>query len=226
MGLKLKRRPFHWSKIWKLIFTRDPRMKIFELIAPADDEKVLTELADATSPRPAFQEGHASLKSPGGIFVAATLAYPARTRFSDGSYGVYYAGRSLRTAVREGVYHVERFMKKTREKPTTTDMLTIVSRLDGDLHDARTLPDGHAVYHPKSYADSQVLGKDLRRAGSNGIVYHSVRDRGGECVAAFNGRVLSHCRRDRYFVLHWNGKAIDRVEVKQEFVRFRPTGKF
>lgn len=64
--------------------------------------------------------------------------------------------------------------------------------LDADLHDIRGLRESHsACYHPASYAASQELARDLRGAGSGGIVYASVRDEAGECAAVFRPRLLA-----------------------------------
>ena len=53
--------------------------------------------------------------------------------------------------------------------------------IDAPLHDLRNLPEFH---HADDYAPSQVIAKRLRAAGSNGVVYRSVRNDGGECTAA------------------------------------------
>ena len=43
------------------------------------------------------------------------------SRFTDGSYGVYYAARELETAIRETAYHFGRFLRSTNE-PLGTEM--------------------------------------------------------------------------------------------------------
>jgi hypothetical protein len=50
------------------------------------------------------------------------------------------------------------------------------------FHDIR---DGfHEAHYPNDYRVAQVLARELREAGSNGIVYRSVRHKGGSCLAA------------------------------------------
>src|SRR3546814_18663938 len=53
----------------------------------------------------------------------------------------------------------------------------------GALHDLRS---GYPAEHdPDHYEASQARAKALRAIGSDGLVYRSVRHRGGECVPAF-----------------------------------------
>ena len=74
-------------------------------------------------------------------------------------------------------------MRASAEAPGwTSQFRLLVNRLDLDLHDARRFERYH---HPDDYAPSQALARRLRAAGSNGIVYRSVRDPGGTNVAAF-----------------------------------------
>ncbi len=40
------------------------------------------------------------------------------TRFSDGSYGVYYAGHTFETALREVAFHMGRFMRRPPTRRT------------------------------------------------------------------------------------------------------------
>ena len=87
--------------------------------------------------------------------------------------------------------------------------------LDADLHDIRAMRDSHpAYYHPTSYAMSQELGRALRDAGSDGVVYRSVRDEGGECAAVFRPRLLSNCRQERHLCYVWDGRVISTIYDK------------
>ena len=45
--------------------------------------------------------------------AAFTHLNPEGSRFSDGSWGVFYAAHSVATAVEETVYHRERFLAAT-----------------------------------------------------------------------------------------------------------------
>ena len=72
------------------------------------------------------------------------------------------------------------------------------------------------VYHNDNYATGQLLARTLREAGSNGIVWDSVRMRGGECVAVFRPTLLSNVRQERHLCYVWNGHVIETVYEKRE----------
>jgi hypothetical protein len=88
--------------------------------------------------------------------------------------------------------------------------------LAANLHDIRGQREALPVlYHPSSYAVSQETAQTLHDAGSDGIVYESVRDPGGECAAVFRPRLLSNCRQERHLCYVWDGSAISTVYEKR-----------
>ena len=88
--------------------------------------------------------------------------------------------------------------------------------LDASPHDIRGQREAlHALYHPSSYAVSQETARTLRDARSDGIVYESVRDSGGECAAVFRPRLLSNCRQERHLCYVWDGSEIRTVYEKR-----------
>ena len=56
-----------------------------------------------------------------------------------------------------------------------------------------------------------ALGRAVRNAGGAGIVYPSVRDPRGECLAAFRTTLLRDCQHAAYLEYNWNGSAVDAV---------------
>ena len=62
-----------------------------------------------------------------------------------------------------------------------------------------------ALYDPESYAVSQRFGTRRREAGSNGIVYRSVRDPGGQCLVAFRPKLVRNVRQGAHFEYVWRG---------------------
>ena len=131
------------------------------------------------------------------------------SRFTDGSYGVYYAGHAFATALREVAYHRARFHASTKDPATDTTFKTITAGINKLLHDIRE-GDWSALLHPDpaSYPTSQAFGAQLRAAGSNGIVYPSVRHPGGECLAAFWPNVMTSPIEGKHIRLKWDGSAI------------------
>jgi hypothetical protein len=152
------------------------------------------------------------------IMAAFTHLNPVGDRFTDGSFGVFYAALSLDTAVAETCYHRVQFLKATDEPAQELDMRVYAVDLNADLHDIRGMRQGHPdYYHPSRYAMSQALAVQLRGSGSNGIVYQSVRHDGGECAAVFKPRLLSNCRQERHLCYVWDGQAISTIYEKTNY---------
>lgn len=85
------------------------------------------------------------------------------------------------------------------------------------MHDLRgRRDDWPAVYDPEDYAAGQALAAALRREGSNGIAWDSVRHEGGQCAAVFRPPLLSHCRQERHLCYVWDGERIATVYEKRE----------
>ncbi len=117
--------------------------------------------------------------------MAAFTHIGNKSRFSDGSYGAYYCARKLKTAVAETAYHYGRFYQQTETVPFDFDVRVLVGKVDAVFHDLRDARRFKTALNPSEYTASQTLGQRLRSAQSRGIVYPSVRDKSGECLAMF-----------------------------------------
>jgi RES domain-containing protein len=136
----------------------------------------------------------------------------AGSRFSDGSYGVYYAADSLETAVAETAYHFARIATDSADAPRYEPMRVLAGPLDCALHDVSSMDAARRelLFDPTSYTASQPFGAALRDAGSNGIHYPSVRRQQGSCVAVFRPRVVPIPRPAGHLVFHWDGARVVR----------------
>ena len=204
-----------WQTSYRIIPTRFPATPLFAGVAPPEDWEDLDKLADLTSPRAAQTQDRFGLfpkdelaRGEGADLVMAAFTYlnPEGSRFSDGSYGVYYAGRKIETAIRETVYHRRRFWLHSHLPALRFPMKVLEARIDGKLHDLRgKLPD-RKILDPDDYSVSKRFALQLKAQDkSAGIVFPSVRDAGGECVAAFVPRVVSQCRRTQLLDYIWDG---------------------
>ena len=206
------------GRIFRLVPSRFPPVGPWDRIASPDDFEALAEIesltnarirdelgALATIPRERRVSGAGSTP----IMAAFTHLNPEGSRFSDGSYGVFYAALELETAIRETVFHRERFLARTREPAQQVQMRCYVSSLRRPLHDIRGgYPKLHAA---DSYAASQAFACDLRARNSNGIAYDSVRRAGGQCIAAFWPDVVAPCAQGKHYAYAWDGRAISSV---------------
>lgn len=216
-----------WKPCYRIVPSRFPPIDLFERIAPPEDWDALIELESLTNDRLRDEVGAISLVAPedrvmgpgaGYVMAAFTHVPPEGGRFTDGTYGAYYSARQLETAVAETKYQRARFLSRTREPPMHLDMRVLVADLDGRLHDLRGKHRSfRSVYDPDSYTASQTLARELRAAGTDGIVWDSVRHADGECAAAFRPRLLSRCRERRTLTYVWNGEQITDAYEKRRY---------
>lgn len=205
-------------RAFRIVPSRYPPVGTWDRIAVPSDFDALAEIEGLTNPRIREELGVLAtvprerwVSGPGTTPVMAAFTHlnPEGSRFSDGTYGVFYAAREIETAIRETVYHRERFLARTQEPPQRLQMRCYVTSIRRALHDIRgTHP---ALHDPASYTASQRFARDLRTANSNGIVYDSVRKAGGQCVAAFWPDVVGACTQRRHYDYHWDGAAISQV---------------
>jgi len=148
----------------------------------------------------------------GPIMAALTHLNPLGSRFSDGTYGVFYCARSRATAIAETRYHTGKFLEATAEPPMRQQMRLYTVAAQGEVVDLRGDPKlDLAVLSPDDYLAGQSLGRAVREAGAPGIAYPSVRDPEGECLAAFRTTLLRDCHHAAYLEYNWNGSSVDMV---------------
>ena len=214
-----------WQPAYRLVPSRFPTIGPWDRIAAPEDFEALAEVEALTNPRVREELGMLAitprerwLTGPGSspVMAAFTHLNPEGSRFSDGTYGVFYASRDLETGIRETVHHRGIFLAATREPPTQIQMRAYAARIACRVHDVRG---AYARIHdPDDYGAAQKLGARLRAANSNGIVYDSVRNRGGQCVAIFWPDRVGPCTQAAHFAYVWDGAAITNV-IKLEAVK-------
>lgn len=84
--------------------------------------------------------------------------------------------------------------------------------VDAEFHEVASLPPEArlAILDPDDYAAGRSLGARLREAGSNGVVYPSVRHAGGECISAFRPKSVHPPSPERRFRYHYDGVRVRR----------------
>jgi len=216
--------------VYRIVPSRFPPVSLFDRITEPGDLEAVFAVEAMTNDRLRHEVGDISLVAledrvvgPGStpIMAAFTHLNPDGGRFTDSTYNAFYGGLTIDTAIAETKYHREEFLAATEEgRPIDIDMRVYLARLDGELHDVRT--DAPAAIHDANdYRGSQAFGRRLRVEGSNGIIFNSVRDEGGTCVAVFRPRLLSDCRQERHLTYQWDGKRISNIFEKRELVSGR-----
>lgn len=209
-----------WSKAFRIIRSIYPPIDLFEDIADPADWELIASAEAKTNPRVRDQIGEIRLvpverrvRGPGASWVMAPFCHvsPDRpTRFSDGTYGVYYAGNRFEVALYETVYHFERFMAATEEPPARADFRELVGRVDSDLHDLRGDTRFAACLDADDYGPAHALGRRLRDDHeSDGVVYPSVRFPKGEAIGVFWPDAVGVPIQARHLAYRWDGRRVD-----------------
>jgi RES domain-containing protein len=210
-----------WPQYVRLINSAFPPIDLFEDISDPEDWMLLARAEGRTNPRLWQSIGKLDLVpperrvgGPGASYVMAPFVHcsPDRPgRFHDGSFGVFYAADSFETALAETLHHVGKFLLATQEQPGwIAEMRELLGQIDRPLVDIRT--GAHAdLLNPDDYTASQAFARLHRTQGADGIVFPSVRQPGGECLAAFWPDVVKVPTQGRHLRYHWNGNRVDMI---------------
>jgi RES domain-containing protein len=199
----------------RMIPARYPSAGILDQIASPGDLDAIFELEGWTNDRISNELGIIHTIPRDEWVVGAPLttvvmaAYchprPGGGRFNDDSRGAWYAAFSLKTA------HAEAVHARTRELEeiggwfeTAMQMAAYLADFNAEFHDLRGKRFARYL-HPDDYAPSQRLAQQLLDNGANGIVYPSVRDRGGTCIACFRPKLVRNVRQRAFYEYRWTG---------------------
>lgn len=217
-----------WREACRIVPTRHPSVYLYDRVADAADFDALYALEALTNDRVRDEVGAVQLVAPedrvfgpgsGPIMAAFTHVNPAGSRFSDGSYGMFYAARERATAVAETAYHHARFLAATHEGPMHLPMRLYHVAIDARLHDLRPSRQGQAavpvnVLDADDYTAARALGRTLRARGSHGVVYRSVRHAAGQCVGLFKPRGARACLHAAILLYAWDGQRFTDIYEK------------
>ena len=139
-----------WRPAHRLIPSRFPPVGLFDRVADAADLEAVFAIEALTNDRLREEAGSLALvpledriAGPGTtpIMAAFTHLNPEGSRFSDGSFGVYYCAETLETALAEVRHHREAFLRRTQEGPIRLQLRLYLADLDARLVDVRRRPD-------------------------------------------------------------------------------------
>lgn len=219
--------PLRWVKAYRIVASRYPPVSLFDDVTDPAQLEIVLDVEGLTNPRLRNEVGDIRLVPPDQqvcgsgttpIMAAFTHLDHAGSRFTDGSsFGVFYCAHRQATAMAETIHHRERILREGKVGSMDVDMRCYVTSVRGQVCDARVGFD--ALHDPDSYIASQAMGATLRNAGRAGIVYRSVRDPGGECVAAFTPKLVAPCVQSAHFIYRWDGTRIAAVLNVTEVTR-------
>jgi RES domain-containing protein len=187
-----------WKGTHRLIPYRYSDPGSLNLLA-RDDEGLLsdlTELEGATNDRLLGESGRlpeiSAIELVSGFPLAHivnasfTHANPTGGRFNSPGRGCWYAAVELETSQEEIAYHRSVWLKEVgwKEKEVS-QYVDYLADFRHEFHDVCGDAEFAECLDPNSYVASQALGSQLLNNGSAGVVYPSVRHKGGTCVGCF-----------------------------------------
>jgi hypothetical protein len=207
-----------WKGASRLVASRYPVVGLLDRVAAPEDLDAVFELESWTNdrvsselrllhaiPRAEWVTGRAMSSV---IMAAFCHPRPGGSRFSTSARGAWYAARTIDTALEESIYHRTEELREVGAFDTFVQMRVYLADFSTRFHDIRaarraTTP----LYDPRSYSASQKFGKSLLEAGSNGVVYRSVRHAQGECVACFRPALVLNVRTGGHYEFRWRGNS-------------------
>ena len=149
----------------------------------------------------------------GYTFVNAAFTHtrPGGNRFNGDDRGAWYCAFTAETSLREVAYHLTRELEAVGRFDNETDYAELVADFYGPFHDLRGADPARepalGTEIATAYPAGQALARRLRlEEGGNGIVYPSVRDPGGTCLAAFHPHLVQALRQGGIWRLAWRGE--------------------
>lgn len=219
-----------WRPAYRIIDSRYPFVGIYDRVADPAALDDIVALEALTNERILDEVGTLALvraedrvSGPGTTPIMAAFTHARPSRFSDGSFGVYYAARRRETAITEIRHHKTVFLTESAQESIDLDMRLYAADIAGRFDDLRNRARDDALYDAQSYAASQRYGFERYAANDiDGIAFRSVRDvtPKADCIAVFRPRVITNCVTAAYLVFRWDGKSIVEVYVKAEIMRF------
>lgn len=155
------------------------------------------------------------------------ITYPfnhwIKSRFSDGSHGVWYGADCVQTSIYESAHHwYSRLLKDSgfTQSGMISERRTYLVRCDAVLISIKekvlAFPQ---ITDANDYTFCQAIGARLHHEGHPGLVTRSVRNLAGETYAILHSRVLSAPRICAYFTYELRDDGIAVLEDgKNEFM--------
>lgn len=202
---------------YRLIPSHFPPIGLFENLLDPNELDAAYALESLTNDRLRDQAGDISLINPEDRItgtgttpiMAAFTHIGMESRFTNGQYGVYYAGLELETAITESSFSRARFLSATNEGPQILTMRCYSCKLNAELVDVRQDSKAH---DPNDFSYAQRLGADMKKQNQMGILYQSVRKQGGECIAALRPKaMLPPAIQTGHYQFHWDGTKMTNI---------------
>ena len=130
------------------------------------------------------------------VNAAFTHANPLGNRCNGPERGAWYAAFSCRTSEQEAAYHKQQELKEIKwQEEESFSYVDFLADFRGEFHDIRDDARLEGCLDAVSHKSSQHLAGQLLEQGSAGIVYPSVRQKGGTCIVCFRPALVNNVRK-------------------------------
>lgn len=204
------------------------RLRAAVLTPLVDDEEeleLLAEIEGATNTRLIAQDkGISGLAAnelvydvPHAHFINASFAYakPQQpNRFNGSDRGAWYAALELETCLEEVGYHLSNALADTGDYHAIVEYAEMFCSLAGEFLDLRQVQNHPSLDPDKAtaYPIGNALADSARAEGLNGIIYPSVRHKGGTCIVALRPAAVQSVRQGAVYRMIWDGDPTPTIE--------------
>lgn len=143
------------------------------------------------------------------VNAAFTYTRTGGNRFNSEARGAWYCAWDAMVSLSEVAWHRTRELGFTGCYEDRARYVELLADFIGLFDDLTDEPDHPALDADPAvgYPEGQRLAQDLRRAGSRGLIYPSVRAPapGGNCLVSFEPRAIQNVRPGASWDLVWDG---------------------
>ncbi|KTD22390.1 RES family NAD+ phosphorylase [Legionella londiniensis] len=210
------------KRVHRILPSKFPPVSLFDWAENREELEQIAALEGLTNDRLSTEYGKLNLVPKedwvGGqgatpLMAAFThIGYPSR--FSDETFGIYYAADSQKAAIKETVFHRELFYSASNEPACKITMREYVANVVKPLVDITGSEYHHLLNpNPNQYKISQAFGKKVKNDNQWGIYYPSVRSQNSFCAAILRPPALTIPVQGKHFEYLWDGHSISQVKA-------------
>jgi RES domain-containing protein len=190
---------------------------VLEALVSFEDAAALAEIEGATSNRllaesrgtEGIGRGEFIHGVPYASFVNAAFAYgkPREANRFNAAHGAWYAALDVETCLLEVAHHMSEFLARSGQLKGAVEYSEMFASMAGEFVDLRQIP-SHPCLDPEpaaGYPIGNAIADVARGQGLNGIIYPSVRHKGGTCVVALRPHAVQSVAPGAVYRLEWSG---------------------
>lgn len=204
-----------FGKNWyRIIPSHYPPINIFEeYYLSNEDMEIAFYLEGLTNDRLKNEAGSLTLVekedwvygSGASVVMAAFTHIGNPSRFTDGSYGVYYAGDSIEVSIAETMHHMRLRLIATKEASAEFTVRCYVDQIKKPFIDL--FGREYLSLRTDDYKPSQQFAAKQKKEKAWGLYYPSVRHHNGACIAVLRPSAISLPVQNAHYRYLWNGEA-------------------